>query len=260
MSERRKLLQDPTFMRRQQNKTGTLSYDSEVAAYTQDIESDVETEPTPGQWKTIPNIDEGFYKCIKWGITLPLCAILYYTIPDCRVKRWEKYFMVTFSLSIVWIAAFSYVMVWMVAVIGFTWGIPDSIMGITFLAAGTSVPDAMASVMVARQGLGDMAVSNTIGSNVFDICIGLALPWFIQTAFVNPGSYVYINSNGMVFSVILLFLTVIITICTVHFGGWKLNKRLGIICITCYFVFLTIASMIEFNVFGYVNPPMCEEH
>ena len=39
-----------------------------------------------------------------------------------------------------------------VALIGYTLGIPDSIMGITFLAAGTSVPDAMASVMVARQG------------------------------------------------------------------------------------------------------------
>ncbi len=36
--------------------------------------------------------------------------------------------------------------------VGFTMGIPDSIMGITFLAAGTSVPDAMASVMVAKQG------------------------------------------------------------------------------------------------------------
>ena len=60
--------------------------------------------------------------------------------------------MVTFINSIVWIAIFSYLMVWMVAVIGFTFGIPDSIMGITFLAAGTSVPDAMASVMVARQG------------------------------------------------------------------------------------------------------------
>ena len=66
-------------------------------------------------------------------------------------------------------------------------------MGITFLAAGTSVPDAMASVMVARQGQGDMAVSNTIGSNVFDICIGLALPWFVQTAFVNSGSFVRIT-------------------------------------------------------------------
>lgn len=36
--------------------------------------------------------------------------------------------------------------------IGFTLGIPDVIMGITFLAAGTSVPDCMASVIVARQG------------------------------------------------------------------------------------------------------------
>lgn len=39
-----------------------------------------------------------------------------------------------------------------VTVIGFTLGIPDVIMGITFLAAGTSVPDCMASVIVARQG------------------------------------------------------------------------------------------------------------
>ncbi len=39
-----------------------------------------------------------------------------------------------------------------VVLVGFTMGIPDSIMGITFLAAGTSVPDAMASVMVAKQG------------------------------------------------------------------------------------------------------------
>lgn len=38
--------------------------------------------------------------------------------------------------------------------IGYTLGIPDVIMGITFLAAGTSVPDCMASLIVARQGEG----------------------------------------------------------------------------------------------------------
>jgi len=43
-------------------------------------------------------------------------------------------------------------MVWMVTIIGFTFGIPDSVMGITFLAAGSSVPDAMSSVLVVRQG------------------------------------------------------------------------------------------------------------
>ncbi len=43
-------------------------------------------------------------------------------------------------------------MVWMVTIIGFTFGIPDSVMGITFLAAGSSVPDALSSVLVVRQG------------------------------------------------------------------------------------------------------------
>lgn len=32
-------------------------------------------------------------------------------------------------------------------------GIPDTIMGITFLAAGTSIPDAFASLLVSRQGI-----------------------------------------------------------------------------------------------------------
>ncbi len=41
---------------------------------------------------------------------------------------------------------------WQVTVIGYTMGIPDVIMGITFLAAGTSVPDCLASLIVARQG------------------------------------------------------------------------------------------------------------
>lgn len=35
-----------------------------------------------------------------------------------------------------------------------------------------------------------MAVSNSIGSNVFDILIGLGLPWALQTLAVDYGSYV----------------------------------------------------------------------
>lgn len=36
--------------------------------------------------------------------------------------------------------------------IGFTLGIPDVIMGLVFLAAGTSIPDAISSLLVAREG------------------------------------------------------------------------------------------------------------
>ncbi len=46
------------------------------------------------------------------------------------------------------------------------------IMGLTFLAAGTSVPDLITSVLVAKQGKGDMAVSSSVGSNIFDVTVG----------------------------------------------------------------------------------------
>ena len=57
-------------------------------------------------------------------------------------------------------------MVWMAVTIGKTLGIDDKIMGLTFLAAGTSVPDLLTSVLVAMKGEGDMAVSSSIGSNI----------------------------------------------------------------------------------------------
>uniref|UniRef100_A0A4W5PDT4 Solute carrier family 24 member 4 n=1 Tax=Hucho hucho TaxID=62062 RepID=A0A4W5PDT4_9TELE len=148
----------------------------------------------------------------KWLISWPLLLLLFFTIPNCAKPRWEKFFMVSFFLSTVWIAVFSYFMVWMVTIIGYTLGIPDVIMGITFLAAGTSVPDCIASLIVARQGLGDMAVSNTIGSNVFDILVGLGVPWALQTMAVNYGSEVMINSRGLVYSVVLLLGSVALTV------------------------------------------------
>ena len=58
-------------------------------------------------------------------------------------------------------------------------GIPPVIVALTLLAAGTSAPDLMASVDVAREGRGGMAVANAVGSNTFDLLVGLALPWTI---------------------------------------------------------------------------------
>ena len=44
--------------------------------------------------------------------------------------------------------------------------------GLAFLAAGTSIPDLITSVIVARKGHGDMALSSSIGSNMFDVTVG----------------------------------------------------------------------------------------
>jgi len=145
----------------------------------------------------------------------------------------------------------------MVTLAGYTLGISDSVMGITFLAAGTSLPDLMASLIVARKGQGDMAVSNTIGSNVFDILLGLALPWFLQTALMHPGSTVVINSSGLVYSVVLLFVSIVTLVGGIKLYHWELNKNLGYFCLSAYAIFLVVTCMIEANVFGFVNPPIC---
>ncbi|XP_051500308.1 sodium/potassium/calcium exchanger 4-like [Myxocyprinus asiaticus] len=220
---------------------------------------DKTTEEKEAELTSPFRIPGGCLNKTKWLISWPLLLILYFTIPNCAKSRWEKYFMLSFVLSTVWIAVFSYLMVWMVTIVGYTLGIPDVIMGITFLAAGTSVPDCIASLIVARQGLGDMAVSNTIGSNVFDILVGLGVPWALQTMAVNYGSVVMINSRGLVYSVVLLLGSVALTILGIHLNGWKLDFKLGIYVLVLYAVFLCFSIMIEYNVFTFVNLPMCRE-
>ncbi|KAI3351687.1 hypothetical protein L3Q82_020521, partial [Scortum barcoo] len=133
---------------------------------------------------------DGCCERVKWLLSWPVSFLLHCTIPDCNLPRWERWYLLTFLSSTLWIALFSYLMVWMVTIISYTLGIPEVLMGITFLAAGTSVPDCMASLIVARQGMGDMAVSNSIGSNIFDVLLGLGFPWALRTIVVSYGSVV----------------------------------------------------------------------
>lgn len=202
-------------------------------------------------WHRPPEEGENYY---LWLAKIPVNYVLHYTIPDCTLYP-DKYAL-TFVISIIWTALFSYVMVWMVTIIGYTLGIPDSVMGVTFLAAGTSVPDCYSSIHAARNGMADMAVSNSIGSNVFDILIGLAVPWFIQSA-IYPGVVASVNSRGVIYSVILLFLSLIVTIYLMNRADWSLQPRLGLALIIAYVVFIILTCMLEFNLFGHVNPPPC---
>nr|XP_054305250.1 sodium/potassium/calcium exchanger 4 [Pongo pygmaeus] len=218
-----------------------------------------EPEPVEADFLSPFSMPEARGDKVKWVFTWPLIFLLCVTIPNCSKPRWEKFFMVTFITATLWIAVFSYIMVWLVTIIGYTLGIPDVIMGITFLAAGTSVPDCMASLIVARQGLGDMAVSNTIGSNVFDILVGLGVPWGLQTMVVNYGSTVKINSRGLVYSVVLLLGSVALTVLGIHLNKWRLDRKLGVYVLVLYAIFLCFSIMIEFNVFTFVNLPMCRE-
>lgn len=72
----------------------------------------------PSERRSVFAMPESDLKRILWVLCLPIIALLFLTIPDCRRGFWRKWFMITFLMSAVWISGFTYVLVWMVTVVG----------------------------------------------------------------------------------------------------------------------------------------------
>ncbi|XP_042543664.1 sodium/potassium/calcium exchanger 1 isoform X4 [Dipodomys spectabilis] len=128
--------------------------------------------------------------------------------------------------------------------VGETIGISEEIMGLTILAAGTSIPDLITSVIVARKGLGDMAVSSSVGSNIFDITVGLPVPWLLFSL-INGLQPVPVSSNGLFCAIVLLFLMLLFVISSIASCKWRMNKILGFTMFLLYFIFLIISVLLE---------------
>ncbi|NXQ30361.1 NCKX1 protein, partial [Alaudala cheleensis] len=214
------------------------SSESQEDSDSDSTESDENDEPLSLEWP------ESRTKQAIYLFLFPIVFPLWSTLPDVRNPDSKKFFVITFFGSILWIAAFSYLMVWWAHQVGETIGISEEIMGLTILAAGTSIPDLITSVIVARKGLGDMAVSSSVGSNIFDITVGLPVPWFLFSIF-NGLSPVAVSSNGLFCAIVLLFLMLLFVIISIAVCKWKMNKLLGLTMFALYFVFLIISVMLE---------------
>ncbi|XP_056299038.1 sodium/potassium/calcium exchanger 2-like [Pseudoliparis swirei] len=183
-------------------------------------------------------------KRLTYLLIIPIVLPLWITLPDVRKATSKKFFPITFLGAISWIAVFSYLMVWWAHQVGQTIGITEEIMGLTILAAGTSIPDLITSVIVARKGLGDMAVSSSVGSNIFDITVGLPFPW-LMWSFSNGMKSVEVSSNGLFCAIVLLFIMLLFVIISIAACKWRMSKLLGFIMFILYFVFLVLSVMLE---------------
>ncbi|GLD60793.1 sodium/potassium/calcium exchanger 2-like protein, partial [Lates japonicus] len=183
-------------------------------------------------------------KRLTYLVILPIVLPLWITLPDVRRETSARFFPMTFLGSICWIAFFSYLMVWWAHQVGETFWITEEIMGLTILAAGTSIPDLITSVIVARKGLGDMAVSSSVGSNIFDITVGLPFPWLLYNI-INDFKPVEVSSNGLFCAIVLLFLMLLFVIISIAACKWKMSKFLGFLMFLLYFVFLIVSVMLE---------------
>ena len=206
-------------------------------------------EKKKSQFEQEAETAEGVDLSLPWGeawdawawyiFTFPYMALFWLTIPDVRVSaagwRGMKPY-IAFILSILYIGILSFFMVRWAEDVGYALGVPTVVMGLTILAAGTSVPDLLSSVIVAKMGEGDMAVSSSIGSNIFDVLIGLPVPWFLFN--VIKWENVQIDADNLMISIFVLILMLVAVLVTLYACEWTMNKSMGVIMILFYGIFV----------------------
>ncbi|XP_034480770.1 sodium/potassium/calcium exchanger 4 [Drosophila innubila] len=185
-----------------------------------------------------PEPDDSIIQKIWWVIKYPAVVVLAITTPSAR-----SILALSMLLAVLWISIISYFVTWFLTIIGYNVGIPDSIMGLTFLAAGTSVPEIVSSFIVCRKGYGSMAMCNAIGSNTFDIFVCLGLPWTIMILVTSKD--ISMNSSGMTITAGMLIVTALIVYACFLITKYTLDKFVGWTSLIVYIIFLVISCYIE---------------
>ncbi|MCT4592852.1 MAG: sodium:calcium antiporter [Anaeromicrobium sp.] len=133
-------------------------------------------------------------------------------------------------------------------IIAATFNIPTIIVSVIILAACTSIPDTLLSVKSASMGDADGAVSNAVGSNIFDICICLGFPILIS----GKDIVVSFGNNLVIFSFLLISM---ITTGSLLLKKNGVSKKDGFIMASVYGLFLVYivgvaTGLIPLNILG----------
>jgi cation:H+ antiporter len=115
-------------------------------------------------------------------------------------------------------------------------GISQSAIGMTIIAAATSLPELVTSIMAAMKKNTDMAVGNAIGSNIFNILLVLGV-----SALINP--IPFDTKMNTEIAVLLASTLLILLFIKIDFGKTRkaISKIEGILLIVAYILFLVFS-------------------
>lgn len=115
--------------------------------------------------------------------------------------------------------------------------ISKTLVGLTLVAVGTSLPELSVSISAARNGYGDIAIANIIGSNIANIFLVLGICGFIFPLSVNHFT-LYFVAPFMILMTILLLVFIK--------SQWELRSIEGVIFLILYGIFLAVIILFEF--------------
>ncbi len=152
-----------------------------------------------------------------------------------------KYYLPVFFISIASIAGISWLLVESAVEIAHILEISETIIALTILAAGTSVPDLISSAIVSKKGRSEMAVSNAVGSNIFDILVGLGLPFLLIT--IISGQKLAIQTENITESVYYLSASIVVLLVFFLLSKWKVGKIFGYLLLLLYAIYIMEAIL-----------------
>ena len=112
-------------------------------------------------------------------------------------------------------------------------GLSQSLIGLTIVALGTSLPELVTSVVAATKKQTDIAIGNVVGSNIFNIFLVLG-----STGLV---SNLELNYNNLIDIIFLLFVTFGMFISLFIWEKHKVGKKEGTLMLITYFSYIIYA-------------------
>lgn len=112
--------------------------------------------------------------------------------------------------------------------IALSFGLSQTLIGLTIVALGTSLPELVTSIVAARKNEVDMALGNVIGSNIFNILLVLGI-----AAAISPVGFLMDN---IIDTVILIVMSLVVLV-----FAWTskvINRKEGIAMLCIYAVYL----------------------
>jgi len=107
--------------------------------------------------------------------------------------------------------------------------VPETLIGLSLVAVGTSVPELLVTISAARSGYGSIALGNVIGSNITNILLILGCSGLVHPLTITGLSVYYIAPFMLIISA--LFLLFIRT-------GWRIKRIEGLILLLLYSGFI----------------------
>lgn len=112
-------------------------------------------------------------------------------------------------------------------------GMTETLIGLTIVAVGTSVPELATSIVAARKGETGLAIGNVVGSNIFNLLFILGVSSLIDPIDVNLASFVDL--------LILILISILTFIFCLTYK--KISKIEGLVMLIIYICFMVFAAI-----------------